>query len=229
MCARTVVRTPIEELAWLLKAIVGSNDIAAAQYNLAPTQPIPAVRLEGTKRILSTPRWGLIPSWVPRLVKQPPLINARCETLKSKPVFAELLLARRCLVLVDGYFEWRQQGGRKQPYLFQRRDGRPFAMAGLFNPGTKEKPASCVVITRRAIGSPAAIHDRMPAIVPESAHQDWLRRDLARPAVDAMLDRADLAAGDEMEHFAVNPVVNSVRAVGPQCVEPYVDGQRSLF
>ncbi len=102
-------------------------------YNIAPTQHVPVIRAEGDRRFTSLMRWGLIPCWATELTSIALTINARSETVASKPSFREPLQRRRCLVAADGFYEWQRAGGRKQPYCFEIDDVAPFAFAGLWD------------------------------------------------------------------------------------------------
>jgi putative SOS response-associated peptidase YedK len=119
------------------------------RYNVSPTQQIPIVRLGGNdgSRELAVVRWGLIPSWANDPAIGNRMINARSDGVASKPAFRSAFKRRRCLVVADGFFEWQKTGKAKQPYLFERADGQPFAFAGLWEAWTKPAPPieSCMI------------------------------------------------------------------------------------
>ena len=143
----------------------------ALRYNLAPTQSIPVVRMADGKRQLLAMHWGLIPSWA----KDPKIgystINARADTVATKPAFRTALKKRRCLVVADGYYEWQAQGKIKQPYLYELDGGKPFAFAGLWEQwlGADHQAAepleSCTIITTDANPLASKIHNRINPIV----------------------------------------------------------------
>jgi putative SOS response-associated peptidase YedK len=147
------------------------------RYNAAPTQRMPVVRIVDDKRELALLRWGLIPSWAkdPKIGNS--LINARGETVAEKPAFRSAFKARRCLVLVDGFYEWRKlPGGGKQPYRITMADGSPFAFAGLWERWDKgdEPLETFTIITTTANELVVPIHDRMPVILDPADYDAWL-------------------------------------------------------
>ncbi|MFM7151395.1 MAG: SOS response-associated peptidase [Gemmataceae bacterium] len=147
--------------------------------NIAPTQGILAIRrtAEGRRegRLL---RWGLIPSWTKEMPRSRPLINARGETVNEKPSFRKAFLHRRCLLPADGYYEWKEDDGKKKPFHVHFQDHRPFAMAGLHelwrNPETGDPLESCTIITTEAAPDISSLHDRMPVILPKACYEAWL-------------------------------------------------------
>ena len=147
------------------------------RYNVAPTQPIAIVRLQEGERHFALMRWGLIPSWVKNPNNFALLINARGESVIDKPAFRNAMKRRRCLIPADGFYEWKPEGGRKQPYYMRAKSGAPLAFAGLWEtwegPNGEEVDTATIVTTRanRLLG---AIHDRMPVIVPPDAFDLWL-------------------------------------------------------
>jgi putative SOS response-associated peptidase YedK len=181
------------------------------RYNVAPTQPIPIVRLHDGKRQFVLMRWGLIPAWVKDPGTFPLLINARAESVVDKPAYRAAMRRRRCLVPADGFYEWREVGGRRQAYFVRRRNlGEPFAFAGLWEtwsgPNGEQLDAAAIVTTD-ANRTLAAIHPRMPVILPPEAFDLWL--DCAK--VDAKTAAALLAAREGLlEAYEVSPAVNRV-------------------
>ena len=151
------------------------------RYNAAPSQEIAAVRRSNGGRRPSMLRWGLIPPWAKAPHIGSRLINARAETAATKSAFQAAWRARRCLIPADGFYEWSRQGAARQPWLFELKDGEPFAFAGLWERWTvREGPAltgslreaargeaieTCTILTIRANGIVAPIHDRMPLIL----------------------------------------------------------------
>jgi putative SOS response-associated peptidase YedK len=157
------------------------------RYNIAPTTNVLAVRQleQGAKRELAALRWGLIPMWAKDTKIGYSTLNARGDTVATKPSFRSAFKKRRCLVLADGYYEWLRTGKDKQPYLYEIDGGKPFAFAGLWEwwPGpkdTKQEPIeSCTIITTDANKLAAKVHDRMPVILDPDDYDTWLD-----PAID---------------------------------------------
>jgi putative SOS response-associated peptidase YedK len=197
MCGRFTLRTPLTVLAQQFLFDLGElpADFALVpRMNIAPTLMIPAVRqrAEGAPRQLALVRWGLIPSWSKESKGAAKLINARAETVAEKPAFRSAFARRRCLLLADGFYEWRNEGTRKIPCWFRLRGERPFAFAGLWErwsipPGDplfakaaidefsgERQLESATIITTNANELCAPIHDRMPVIVHPDHYNLWL-------------------------------------------------------
>jgi putative SOS response-associated peptidase YedK len=168
---------------WLAEAI--------PRYNLSPTEPLIAIRKETGRAnpAFARLRWGLVPSWADDPAIGARMINARSETVAEKPAFRRAFSRRRCLIPVDGFYEWRRDGGRRRPYWFHAPERRPFALAGLWerwqNPTLGEPLESCAILTTAANAVMQPIHDRMPVILSPSAYGTWLaplpRRLATRP------------------------------------------------
>jgi putative SOS response-associated peptidase YedK len=167
---------------------------------------------------LAALRWGLVPSWAKEGAIGNRLINARAETLAEKPSFRAAFRARRCLVAADGFYEWRQEGEAKQPYRIARRDGGPFAFAGLWErwaPAGAEAIESFTIVTSDASALLRPIHERMPALLRPEDHAAWLGGDTdqAKAALGRLLPDALLEA------YPVSRRVNSPRHDDPACIE----------
>ncbi|MFO0898004.1 MAG: SOS response-associated peptidase [Pirellulales bacterium] len=162
MCGRFTLRQVPHE--WVKQLAL---PIFSPRYNIAPTQQVLAIRQrEGIREAVEL-RWGLIPSWAddPKIGNR--LINARAETVATKPAFRQAYKRRRCLILADGFYEWQKQGKTKQPYFIHRPDDQPFAFAGLWEwwKGNVLEIASCTIITTEANELMRPLHDRMPVIL----------------------------------------------------------------
>ncbi len=159
-----------------LKGLSTSELPFEARYNIAPTQSILAIADFGHGTGLTSLTWGLIPSWSS---DGKGFINARCETLETKPSFSESFQRRRCLIPADGFYEWKRSGRSKQPYYFHIGDEGPFAFAGIWDEwgGDKLSIRSCAIITTTANELLAHIHNRMPVILPPESYDAWLNRD----------------------------------------------------
>jgi putative SOS response-associated peptidase YedK len=197
-----------------------------ARYNVAPTQPIPIVRVVEGKRQFALVRWGLIPSWVKDPKGFSLLINARGESVNDKPAFRNAMKRRRCLIPADGFYEWQEAGGKKRPFVVRPKSGEgksggPIAFAGLWEcwmgPNGEELETAAIITTaaNRTLG---AIHERMPIVVPPDAFDFWL--DCAN--VDAVTAAALFTAPREdfFEAHEISTAVNRVANDGPKLVEP---------
>ncbi len=186
------------------------------RYNIAPTQEVLAAKNDGGG-VVAPLRWGLVPYWARDLSMGQRTINARAETLAEKPAFRHALERRRCLVFADGFYEWTGDKGDKQPYRFTVDDGAPFAFAGLWERwGPKDAPVeTCTIVTCAPNALLARFHDRMPAILDESALEAWLHGEVA----DAL---AAIVPFDpaRMRAVAVNRAVNRATFEHPSCAEP---------
>lgn len=218
MCGRFSFASPPEVVA----EVFGLSEVPALEprYNVAPTQPVAAVRHEEGQRCLVFLHWGLIPAWAKDAALGARLINARAETVAEKPAFRAALRARRCLVLADGFYEWARHGGAKQPYFITFADGRPFALAGLWERwvGGGQRVESCTILTTTPNEVVAPLHDRMPVILPPPAFDLWLDPAVGDPGRLKQLLRPHPAAG--MTAWPVSPRVNSPRVDDPSCREP---------
>ncbi|MEJ2314870.1 MAG: SOS response-associated peptidase [Nitrospirota bacterium] len=189
-------------------------------YNISPGREVLAVVRGGENR-LELFRWGLVPSWArdPSIGNR--LINARAETLARRPAYADAFLKRRCLVVVDGFYEWRKEGGRSTPFFVHLKTDAPFGLAGLYerwiSPGGREL-ATCTVITTVANRLLSDIHDRMPAIIPPEGRSAWLDPNAGDPAALGRLLRP--FPPEEMEAYRVSAFVNSADRDSPECIRP---------
>lgn len=197
------------------------------RYNVAPTQKVPAIVQRGDGPQATFLRWGLVPHWADDPKVGYRMINARAETVASKPAFRSPFRKHRCLVLADGYYEWQKREEGKQPYLICRRDRRPFAFAGLWDHWEKgETPIdSCTLITTNANEFTGTIHDRMPVILDPRDQELWLDSEVQ----DAERLQALLVpcADDLLTAYPVSTQVNNPRNDKPVCVQPLPDHQDS--
>jgi putative SOS response-associated peptidase YedK len=219
MCGRYLIITNPEAIRRQFGYLEQPN--FPARYNVAPTQPIPIVRLNEGKREFALVRWGLIPAWV----KDPRgfglLINARGESVIDKPVFRNAMKRRRCLIPADGFYEWSEAGGKKRPYLVRPKHGGPIAFAGLWEcwmgPNGEEMETAAIVTTEANRTLSAILH-RMPVILAPDAFDFWL--DCAN--VDATTAAAVIAPAPEslLEAYEISTAVNRVANDGPQLIAP---------
>jgi putative SOS response-associated peptidase YedK len=179
MCGRVVSARPRAVLAELLEAEIVGEELAP-RWNVAPAAPLYAVAGTRTGRRLGRMKWGLVPSWAASPSEGPRPINARAETLLAKPMFAEALIRRRCIIPVDGFYEWeRLPDGSRLPWYFSATGGPPLALAGLWDRWADPKgdaPAvvTCTIVTTAANDVVSPLHDRMPAVLDASQWQTWL-------------------------------------------------------
>jgi putative SOS response-associated peptidase YedK len=186
-------------------------------YNVAPTHQVPVVRDYNGTREGVLMRWGLIPSWAKD--KKAMQINARGETVATKPMFRSAFKKRRCLIIADGYYEWKKEGKAKRPYLYRLKDDRPFAFAGMWEHWEHDGEAidSCTIITTTANELARAVHDRMPVLLGPEVWEPWLDHAVEAAALESLLVPFP---ADRMEAIAVSDAVNSVKNNRPICIEP---------
>ncbi len=177
MCGRFTLTDPDQDLAVQFNL----PDIPDMQprYNIAPTQPVAAVRVSPASMVreMALLHWGLIPFWAKDRKIGNRMINARSETVAEKPAFRAAFKRRRCLVAADGFYEWQKQDGGKQPYYIRRHDGRPFAIAGLWESWKSEDEAvieSCTLLTTTPNELIRPLHNRMPVILHPKDYDLWL-------------------------------------------------------
>ena len=219
MCGRFTIKAPTEKLRDAVRGLT-ITDWRGPRYNVAPTQPVPAV-LAGPDRTVQWLRWGLVPSWAKDLAMGSRMINARAETLAEKPAFRAALRERRCVVLADGFYEWADLGIRKQPYLIQLPGARPFAIAALWEswrPPEGGALRTCTLITVAANAQMQPIHERMPVILEPGDVDRWLAEGELGEAQRAGLLRPWPHA--DLELLAVSTRVNRPDIDDPQCAMP---------
>jgi putative SOS response-associated peptidase YedK len=232
MCGRYTLKTPVEELSekFQFPEVIPLKP----RYNIAPSQPVPVVRLmpDNQERKLAMLRWGLIPAWVkdPAKARQP--INAKSETVAELPTFRTAFRKRRCLIPADGFYEWKQEGGRKQPVYICMKDREPFAFAGLWERWAGEEDEfieSCTILTTEPNELLVPIHNRMPVILDPNDYELWLDPDVQQPYKLGPLLRS--YPSESMIYYPVNLRVNNPKHDDPLCLEPLTSDARraSLF
>lgn len=192
------------------------------RYNIAPTQPVLAIRQSETGgRQLAPLRWGLVPAWSKGPDSRYSMFNARAETVRTKPAYRNAFKRRRCLIPTEGFYEWQQTETGKQPYIIRRRDAEPFAMAGLWETWHRASDApieSCTIVVTQANAVIRPIHDRMPAILEAADYAAWLdpgNRDGA-----GLSELLRPAAPEDWATIPVSEQVNNVRNEGPELLAP---------
>lgn len=223
MCGRFTLTTAVDELQTRFGFVMGGPP-PPPRYNIAPTQPVLAVLpggdARGGGRRGAMLRWGLLPPWAGDGRGGSPMINAAAETAAVKPAFRAAFRRRRCLVLADGFYEWRRRGPQRTPFYFRQKSGEPMAFAGLWEsrpPSPRGEPTlSCAILTTAANPLLASVHHRMPVILPPEAADLWLDPQTESP--DALAPLLVPAPPEYLESLAVSPLVNSVRNDGPECI-----------
>ena len=216
MCGRFTSRTNPREFVNILDVVGGISDDFMPRYNVAPTQSVLCVR-DSDQREFFNAKWGLIPSWAKDAKIGSSYINARSETVDTKPAFRSAFKKRRCLVLADSFYEWRKPD--KQPFCVSLKSG-PMFFAGLSE--TWRSPdgpvESCSICTTAANDFMLALHDRMPVILPRAFVDQWLDPHVTDP--EELKPMLTQYPADEMQAWPVSKAVGNVRNQGPSLVEP---------
>lgn len=229
MCGRFTLKTPAQDLATLFEGLSFSG--LRPRYNICPTQMVSCVRndLEGDRQLAAL-RWGLVPFWAKDLKMGARMINARSETVSEKPSFRAAFKKRRCLVLADGFYEWKKEGKQKQPYYISLVDHQPFTLAGLWESWTDKKSdetvETCTILTTTANESMQPLHDRMPVFLDEDKRDVWLDAEFQdKSHLESML--VPYAEG-RLQAWPVDKMVNKPVNDLPACIEP-IKRQSDLF
>ncbi|MEV6490770.1 SOS response-associated peptidase [Actinoplanes sp. NPDC051633] len=222
MCGRYATTRSDADLSLLFDAVAVAEGLGPS-WNVAPTDPVPVVRVSHSRgaRVVDHARWGLVPSWSSDPRAGARMINARAETVATSPAFAPSFARRRCLVPADGWFEWVRDGKRKQPYYMTPADGLPLAFAGLWSMSGADV-LTCSIVTTDAVGELAAVHNRMPLVLPGERWPDWL----AGGGDPAALLRPMTA--EELSFLEIRPVgegVGNVRNNSPDLIAPVLQEQ----
>ena len=222
MCGRFVGFRSLEELKEIYPIDRAACEVVA-NYNVAPSQEVLVLVKYAGENWLDRFHWGLVPFWAKDISIGNRMINARSESIAEKPSFRNAFKKRRCLILADGFYEWKGEKGHKQPMFITLPDKKPFAFAGLWeswnNKDTEEAVyKSCTIITTRASESIRDIHHRMPVILKAEVYEHWLE-----PANQNITELEGILKDDICTEFVSYPVskqVNSTRNNDPSCVEP---------
>jgi len=192
-------------------------------YNISPSQPVLVLLEENNQKRLDFFHWGLVPSWAKDPGIGNRIINARQETLNEKPSFRGPLKNSRCLVIADGFYEWKREGTIKQPYYIHMKNKTPFGFAGLWSHWTSTNGSeikSCTIITTESRDLMKPIHHRMPIILPLKERDVWL--DTRNFDVKGLLTLLNSTPLEQMEAYPVSSYVNSPRNSSPECTTPEV-------
>jgi putative SOS response-associated peptidase YedK len=234
VCGRYSLATPDPD-SLRARFPIGESIEVRTRYNVAPGDDVLAVTTdrEGQPRgdLL---RWGLVPSWAKSADTGLKMINARLETVTEKPAFRRSFERFRCLIVADGFYEWRRAqtptGGPKQPFRITRTDGQVFAFAGLWSIWHADDETTlrtCTILTTAANAAIESLHDRMPVILAPGAESSWL--DISTPRSELR----EILSGLPAESTGVTEVgfaVNDARYDGPECLTPPApSAQEALF
>ncbi|MEM9945707.1 MAG: SOS response-associated peptidase [Cyanobacteria bacterium P01_D01_bin.36] len=226
MCGRYTQTRTGDAIAkhFRLNNIPGQKPTPTPRYNIAPSQPIGAIAQPTTQREYRIFQWGLVPSWSKDPAIGNRMINARSETVADKPSFRTAFKRRRCLIIADGFYEWKKattKGAKKQPYYIQMADQSLFAMAGIWETwesGDGSYLESCTILTTEPNELMQPIHNRMPVIVDPQNYDLWLNPTIQKAEPLQTLLRPFKA--DAMQAYEVSTAVNNPRNETAACVEP---------
>ncbi len=214
MCGRFTITDPNEAIAGLFEAVPGNDLPPNPNYNVCPTNPVAVVTFDGGRRLRAM-RWGFIPAWYKTPNDGPLIINARADTVATKPAFRDAVRSRRCIVPASGFYEWSEgQNGARLPWYFTRTDGKPMALAGIWQ-RWQDIDTVAIVSTGAGTGM-AGLHHREPVILEQADWPLWLG-ELGHGAAVLM---TATAPGVMAEPFRVDARVNSNKASGPDLIEP---------
>ena len=223
MCGRFVQYNLLQAVQQIFNIDTISFEVIP-NYNVAPTQDILAVIKHNNENKLEKLHWGLVPFWAKDISIGSRMINARAETVAVKPSFRTAFKKRRCLIPADGFYEWKGEKGKKQPYYVSNSSGEPFEFAGLWEIWTNKENAeesvykSCAIITTTAIGTIREIHHRMPVILDPKFHEKWLNAEIQDPIKLEIILKDGLI--HDMKYYPVSKLVNSVKNNDPNCIKP---------
>ena len=234
VCGRFASTSSVRDLASVFEADVVTTDEREPRYNVAPTTDILVVKAAVTssggsaledvlRRELTTLRWGLVPSWAKDPSVGSKMINARAESIASKPSFRSAFAKRRCLIPVDAFYEWRREGSKRYPFAIARTDRRPMAFAGVWEMwrdrggSPEDSIRSAAIVTTSGNEVMAPIHDRMPVILEEDTWDTWLDPSSDREELLGLL----VPAGPKViETWRVSDLVNKVANRGAELLDP---------
>ncbi len=216
MCGRFVRSSPQEVICDEFEAVAAAETDFVPRYNICPGDEVLAIAGAAARRV-GRLRWGLVPSFAKDVRGGPRAINARAETVHSRPAFRNAFRRRRCLIVADGFYEWRRDGAVRVPFLARPREPRPIAFAGVWDrwrgPDGQDL-TTCAIVTCPANADLAPVHDRMPVILDRAARERWLAPDEDPETLRALLRSYTEGA---LEVYEVSRLVNSPRNDVPEC------------
>ena len=225
MCGRFTLISSVSDLQLKFGFALEPSDVRP-RYNVAPTQQVLTVVNDGERRG-ELMRWGLVPSWAKDVKIGNRMINAVSETAASKPAFRSAFRRRRCLVLADGFYEWRKEGKQRIPLYFSQRSGEPMAFAGLWENWKSpddEWIRSCTILTTAANSFIEPVHNRMPVILSAETLPLWL--DPLTETPDNLQPLMLPAPSEVLDVREVSPTVNNVRNDNPTCIDAVIPPEK---
>ena len=223
MCGRyTTAKVSTKRFAEVLEVEISK---ISSRTNVCPGQRNPVIHKRENNTSTQPMRWGLVPSWLNDQAPKLAPINARVETLKEKPYFRDSFSSRRCLVLADGYYEWRRNGNIKTPHFHHLPDGETFVFAGLWDKSYDNGDLTYAIITCDASESVRGVHHRMPIVLKDRQWQSWLDEEtLGEDLVEILAERRD-----DFFYYPVSRRVNSSANEGMDLLVPMRESQATLF
>ena len=220
MCGRFLMTHPDEAMARLFNAVPDNDLPEVPRYNICPTQPVAVVTAEAeAARRLRAMRWGFVPNWYKTPTDGPLIINARADSIATKPAFRDAVRKRRCIIPASGFYEWSAGAdGARLPWLISRSDGAVMAFAAVWQMWERDGQSltSCAIVTTEAGAGLSAVHHREPVILEPADWALWLG-EAGHGAAPLMVARG-LGV---LQVQRVSPAVNSNRAQGPALIEPF--------
>jgi len=221
VCGRFGLEPQYVQLALRYQAAIDAID-PGPRYNIAPTQPVAVVLENDSGRILTQYRWGLVPRWAKDPSVGNRMINARAETVATRPAFRDSLKSRRCIIPASRFYEWQKTDSRKVPHSIQRSDGYPMNLAGIWaswhDRETDEELRSCAIITTAANMMMRPLHDRMPVVLPDEMLGRWLDRELTDTTELRLMLQAP--PDEDLYAYPISPLVNNTRNQGEGLIVP---------
>ena len=218
MCGRKTLSMSKSQIIEQLMVDEWQVEDYTPSYNIAPTQNSLVLVQERGYNIVRSMRWGLIPAWSKNELYGSKMINARIETVTTKPSFKSLIPKYRCIILSDGYYEWKQSGGRKVPFFIQKKDGGLMLFAGLWTTWSmsSKKVFTYTILTKKAQENISAIHDRMPALIDKSKAEIWINPENRFSEVEQELTNTNgMLNYYQVSNFVNKPSNNSIACISP--------------
>ena len=219
MCGRKTLSMSKREIIEQLMVDEWQAEDYTPSYNIAPTQNSVVLVQERGYNIVRSMRWGLIPAWSKNELYGSKMINARIETVTAKPSFKNLIPKNRCIVLSDGYYEWKQSGGRKVPFFIQRKGGGLMFFAGLWTTWSmsSKRIFTYTILTTKAQGDVSAIHNRMPILLDKPKVEMWTNLDNQFSEIQQELSKFK----NRFSYYQVSDFVNSPKNNSMECIAPF--------
>lgn len=220
MCGRYSLISSVEQIRYTFNLDIKFS--WRARYNIAPSQLVPVIKcINGNVAVFENMRWGYVPSWSNFSSGNKPMINARSETLSEKAYFTRSFRLRRVLIPADGFYEWQQTHTGKKPYRIQRKDGQPFAFAGLWDHavyrGSMQPEDGFAIITKKSEKNLNSIHARTPLVVPYNKFKEWLSTDTKPQDLGGLINSTDDSL---LSYYAIGKRINSIVNDDSSCLDP---------